>query len=41
VSAAADVVAFRLTPAATTPYELSATLDGTVVTALQWSAYLD
>jgi hypothetical protein len=41
VSTAADVVAFRLTPAATTPYELSATLDGTVVTALQWSAYLD
>ncbi|HET8984919.1 MAG TPA: hypothetical protein VFN03_04070 [Trueperaceae bacterium] len=41
VSATADLVAFRMNPAATTPYELSASLRGDVVTTLRWSAYLD
>lgn len=34
-------VAFRVTPSATTPYELTASLAGDTVTALRWSAYLD
>ena len=38
VSVSEGTAAFRLTPPATTPYELSATLDGDVVTSLRWSA---
>lgn len=39
--ASADHVVFRVYPAATTPYELSASLRDDTVTALRWSAYLD